>query len=160
MRKGREIIGFAVCILIPLAAGAIGALFTTPTIPDWYAGLIKPALTPPAWIFGPVWTLLYVLMGIAVFLVWRRGLGAPGAKGAVEIFFVQLVLNAAWSAVFFGSRSPAAALIVIVALWGAIAAAINRFARISRPAAWLLAPYILWVSFAAYLNLAIYLLNR
>ncbi|MCL4403898.1 tryptophan-rich sensory protein [Patescibacteria group bacterium] len=168
MRKGREIIGFAVCILIPLAAGAIGALFTTPAIPDWYAALAKPALTPPAWVFGPVWTLLYVLMGIAVFLVWRRGLGAPGAKGAVEIFFVQLVLNAAWSAVFFGSTSLTIngfnnigiAFIEIIFLWLSIIWTIFRFSKVSPPAAWLLAPYILWVSFAAYLNLAIYLLNR
>ena len=166
MGTGRKIIGFAACILIPLAAGAIGALFTTPAIPVWYAALTKPALTPPAWVFGPVWTLLYVLMGVALFLVWfssakaTEGQALGDKEKATRVFFVQLILNIAWSAVFFGAHSPAAALLVIAALWGAIAAAINRFAKVSRPAAWLLTPYILWVTFASYLNLAIYLLNR
>jgi tryptophan-rich sensory protein len=122
--------------------------------------LNKPSWQPPAWLFGPVWTLLYVLMGIALYLVWRAGLAAKGVKLALAIFFVQLVLNALWSFAFFGAESPLAGLVVIVALWAMIAATIAAFAPVSRAAAALLVPYILWVSFATVLNAAIYLLNR
>ena len=160
MGTGRKIIGFAVCVLIPLAAGAIGALFTTPAIPVWYAALTKPALTPPAWVFGPVWTLLYVLMGIALFLIWDNRTVTGGRRPAFRAFFVQIILNVAWSAVFFGSHAMLAGFIVIAALWLSIIWTIFRFSKVSPAAAWLLAPYILWVSFASYLNLAIYLLNR
>ena len=155
-----QAIKLAASLVLCLLAGFIGSIFTTPKIGGWYAGLNKPSWQPPAWLFGPVWTLLYVLMGIALYLVWRAGLAAKGVKLALAIFFVQLVLNALWSFAFFGAESPLAGLVVIVALWAMIAATIAAFAPVSRAAAVLLVPYILWVSFATILNAAIYLLNR
>ncbi|HVO76700.1 MAG TPA: TspO/MBR family protein, partial [Candidatus Bathyarchaeia archaeon] len=112
------------------------------------------------WVFGPVWTLLYILMGIALYLVWRKGLAARGVKIALFIFFLQLVLNAFWSFAFFGAESPLAGLVVIVALWAMIMATIASFAPVSRAAAALLIPYILWVSFATVLNASLWALNR
>lgn len=125
----------------------------------WYATLAKPALNPPSWVFGPVWTTLFALMGIAAFLVWRKGTHRRNIKIALGIFGVQLALNTLWSILFFGMQNPGVALVEITLLWLAIVATIIAFARISRPAAWLLAPYILWVSFAAYLNYAIWAVN-
>lgn len=148
-----------VALAISQLAGIIGAIFTTPAIDGWYAGIVKPALNPPSWIFGPVWTTLFVLMGIAAFLVWRKGLERRDVKIALGIFLGQLVLNTLWSIIFFGMQSPGAAFIEIIFLWLAILATIVTFAKISRPAAWLLVPYILWVSFASYLNYAIWMLN-
>jgi len=155
-----DAIRLAASIVLCMLAGFIGSLFTTPKVPGWYAGLEKPPFNPPAWLFGPVWTALYILMGIALFLVWRKGLAARGVRIALIVFLAQLVLNALWSFAFFGAESPLAGLIVIVALWGMIAATMAVFAPLSRAAAVLLAPYILWVSFAAILNASIYLLNR
>ena len=155
-----QAIKLAASLVLCLLAGFIGSIFTTPKIGGWYAGLNKPSWQPPAWLFGPVWTLLYVLMGIALYLVWRTGLAAKGVKLAIALFLVQLVLNALWSFAFFGAESPLAGLVVIVALWAMIAATIAAFAPVSRAAAALLVPYILWVSFATVLNAAIYLLNR
>ena len=140
-------------------AGIIGSVFTTPSIAGWYAGVVKPALNPPAWVFGPVWTTLFALMGIAAFLVWKKGLDRRDVKIALGIFLGQLVLNTLWSIIFFGLHSPGGALIEIVFLWLAILATIIAFAKISKPAAWLLVPYILWVSFAGYLNYSIWQLN-
>ncbi|MDO8581755.1 MAG: TspO/MBR family protein [bacterium] len=148
-----------IAIVISELAGVIGAVFTTPSIPTWYAGLARPSFSPPNWIFGPVWTTLFALMGIAAFLVWRRGLGEPGVKRALIIFDVQLVFNLLWSIIFFGLHNPGGALIEIIILWLAILTTIIAFAKISRPAAWLLVPYILWVSFAGYLNYAIWMIN-
>ncbi len=138
------------------AAGIIGSIFTAPSIPTWYATLAKPALNPPAWVFAPVWTTLFALMGIAAFLVWKKGLNSRDVKVALGIFIVQLELNTLWSIIFFGLHSPGGALTEIVFLWLAIIATIAAFAKVSRAAAWLLLPYILWVSFAMYLNYAIY----
>lgn len=140
-------------------AGIIGAVFTTSSIPTWYADLARPEFAPPNWIFGPVWTTLYALMGVALFLVWRAGWERRDVKIAIGIFVGQLILNTLWSIIFFGLRSPGAAFIEIVFLWLAILATIIAFAKISHKAAWLLAPYILWVTFAAYLNFAIWSLN-
>ena len=150
---------FAVAILVPQAAGGIGALFTAPEIGRWYASLTWPAYTPPDWAFGPVWTVLFLLMGIAAFLVWRKGLTDGRVQVALAAFIIQLVLNTLLSFLFFGMHSPALALIEIVLLWIAIAATIFFFYRISRPAAYLLAPYTLWVTFAAYLNYQFWILN-
>lgn len=147
-------------IALVQVAGFIGAIFTMDAIPTWYKGLIRPDLAPPNWVFGPVWTTLYVLMGIALFLVWRRRGESKGVKVALVSFAVQLVLNVLWSVIFFGLRSPGLALIEITLLWIAIAVNIAMFSRVSKPAAWLLVPYIAWVSFAAYLNSAIWVLNR
>lgn len=140
-------------------AGIIGSVFTTPSIPGWYSGIIKPDFNPPEWVFGPVWTTLFALMGIAAFLVWKKGLDRRDVKIALGIFMGQLVLNTLWSIIFFGFKSPGVAFVEIIFLWLAILATIIAFAKISKPAAWLLVPYILWVSFAAYLNYSIYALN-
>ena len=148
-----------IAVLVSEFAGVIGSIFTISAIPAWYATLAKPALNPPSWLFGPVWTTLYLLMGIAAFLVWRKGWNNKGVKAALSLFGVQLILNALWSIIFFGLHSPAWALIEIIAMWIAIVSTIAVFAKISRSAAWLLAPYILWVSFALYLNYAIWRLN-
>lgn len=146
-------------IAVSELAGVIGGVFTFSAIPAWYSGLARPAFGPPAWLFGPVWTILYALMGIAAFLVWKNGWKKKEVKIALLLFGIQLSLNTLWSIIFFGLRSPGGAFIEIMFLWLAILATIIAFARISRPAAWLLAPYILWVSFAAYLNYAIWTLN-
>ena len=125
---------------------------------EWYAGLTKPALTPPGWVFGPVWTLLYAMMGVAVWLVWKQG-GSGAAAGALTLFFLQLGLNTMWSYLFFGLKNPGLALLNIVALWLAILATLIAFSRHSRLAGNLLLPYLLWVSFALYLNLQVWRLN-
>ncbi len=141
-------------------AGILGALFTRAAIPAWYAGLQKPQFTPPNWLFGPMWISLYLLMAVAAYLVWQKGLAAKGVRAALTVFLIQLLLNALWSPVFFGLRSPLAGAVIIVLLWLAILAAIVAFAKISPLAAWLLVPYILWVTLASALNISIYILNR
>jgi benzodiazapine receptor len=145
-------IKLAASVVLSLLAGFIGSFFTTSKIAGWYAGINKPSFTPPDWLFAPVWTALY--------LVWRKGLATKGVKVAIAVFFAQLVLNALWSYAFFGAESPLAGLVVIVGLWAMIVASIAAFAPISAIAAWLLVPYILWVSFATVLNASIYFLNR
>jgi tryptophan-rich sensory protein len=150
----------AASVALPLAAGFIGSIFTSKSVGTWYPALKKPAFNPPSAVFGPVWTALYVMMGIALFVVWRKGTADPRVRVGLVLFGVQLALNALWSAAFFGARSPLAAAVVIVALWAAILATILAFARVSHLAAGLLVPYILWVSFAAVLNFSIYFLNK
>jgi len=157
-----------VAIVVSELAGIIDSVFTTPSITGWYAGIVKPALNPPAWVFGPVWTTLFLMMGISAWLVWRE-LDSGSEAGmtekkkrvniALSIFLGQLVLNTLWSVIFFGLHSQGGALIEIVFLWFAILATIIAFAKISKLAAWLLVPYILWMSFAVYLNYAIWVLN-
>jgi translocator protein len=149
------IISLAAC----LGAGFIGSFFTAGAIPTWYAALNKPAFNPPSWIFAPVWTTLYVMMGIAAYLVWRKGLSAPGVKLALTGFVIQLILNVVWSLIFFNWHSPGYAFIEIIALWLSIALTLVYFYQVSKPAAWLLVPYILWVSFASFLNYVIWRLN-
>ncbi len=148
-----------IAVVISELAGALGSIFTISAIPNWYAGLVKPALNPPSWVFGPAWTTLYALMGIAAFLVWKEGWGRREVKAALAVFGLQFFLNAIWSIIFFGLQSPFWAFVDIIALWLAILWTIVAFYRISKPAAYLLLPYILWVSFAAYLNASIWLLN-
>lgn len=159
MKYMSNIFKLVIAIGVSLSAGAIGSVFTASAIPTWYVDLVKPALNPPSWVFGPVWTVLYLLMGIAAFLIWKKNLNRRDVKMALGIFVVQLVLNALWSIIFFGLHSPGGALVEIVFLWLAILATIIAFAKISQPAAWLLVPYIVWVSFAVYLNYAIWTLN-
>ncbi|MDP2598324.1 MAG: TspO/MBR family protein [Candidatus Liptonbacteria bacterium] len=158
--KFNNTIKLIVSIAISEAAGVIGSLFTTSAIPIWYADLQKPALNPPGWIFGPVWTILYLLMGISLFLVWRRGTENKDARTAIVLFAAQLILNAFWTIIFFGLHNPALAFVEIVVLLAAIIWTTVLFYKISRVAGILLLPYILWVSFAAYLNFAIWQLNR
>ena len=146
----------AICISVPLLIGFIGALFTTPAIPSWYAGLNKPVFSPPNWIFGPVWTLLYVLMGVSLYIAWQKELSR---KSAV-LFSAQLFLNLMWSVIFFGMKSPLYAFFEIILLWAAILLTILDFRKVSKNAALLLIPYIVWVSFAAILNFYIWVLNQ
>jgi len=149
----------AIAIVVAGLAGAIGSVFTVSAIPNWYAGLVKPALNPPSWVFGPAWTTLYALMGIAAFLIWKSGWDKKEVKKALGVFGIQLVLNALWSIIFFGLHSPGWALVDIIALWFAIVWTMVVFYKISKPAAYLLVPYILWVSFVSYLNYSIWMLN-
>lgn len=141
------------------AIGSVGTIFTIPSIPTWYATLVRPSIAPPNWIFGPVWTTLFALMGIAIYIIWRKGLDRKDVQMALGIFAGQFVLNVLWSVLFFGLHNPAWSLVGIIVLWIAILATIISFWRISRTAAWLLVPYIAWVSFAAYLNFQFWILN-
>jgi len=148
-----------VSIAICQVAGLIGSVFTAPSIPTWYATLKKPWFTPPNWVFAPVWLTLFLLMGIAVFLVWRKGLRDRRVKMALAVFTVQLIVNVLWSVVFFGFKSPLAGLIVIVILWVAILLTLLYFFKVSRLTGFLLVPYIAWVSLALALNTSILILN-
>jgi len=141
--------GDALALVLPLAVGFIGTVPTARAIPTWYRTLDKPEWNPPDAVFGPVWTTLYLLMGIALVLVRQAG---EDTRRAELVFGIQLALNTAWSFVFFGSRDPRGGLAVIVLLWSAILATIVEFGRIRPAAAVLLAPYLAWVSFASVLN--------
>lgn len=154
-----------IAIAVSELAGIIGSVFTISAIPAWYVGLVKPALNPPAWVFGPAWTTLYALMGVAAFLVWSSYANATEDKKkqikvALGVFGIQLFLNAIWSTIFFGLQSPGWALVNIILLWLAIVWTMVVFYRIAKPAAYFLIPYILWVSFAGYLNYSIVALNQ
>ena len=140
-------------------AGLIGSIFTTPSIPTWYAALQKPLFTPPNWLFAPAWITLYLLMGISASLVWQRGLDNRQNRMALIIFLVQLILNILWSIVFFGFESPLSGIVVIVLLWIAILVTMLKFLRLSKLAVFLFIPYIGWVTFAAILNISIFILN-
>lgn len=150
------LVGF---ILLSQLAGLIGSLFTAPSVDTWYTTLQKPSFTPPGWLFAPVWTVLYILMGISVFLVWLKGWKSSLARRALGIFFIQLILNAVWSVLFFGLKLPLVAFGEIVLLWGTIGMMIFNFHKVSRWAAYLQIPYILWVTFAAVLNFSLWTLN-
>lgn len=141
-------------------AGVIGSIFTVPNIPTWYANLSKPEWSPPNWLFGPVWISLYALMGIAAWLVWRRRAEASTlARTTLWLYGLQLVANVTWSWLFFGWRRPDWGLAVILVLTVLIAVTMYYFQRVDKRAAWLLAPYLLWVCFASFLNFAIWQLN-
>jgi len=142
-----------------LSAGAIGSIFNIAAIPTWYVTLNKPFFSPPNWIFAPVWTALFIMMGASLYLVWKEGFGKVDVKKGVHIFSIQLVLNLLWSAVFFGLKAPLAAFIEIIALWVFIWLTIKQFKKVSKTAAWLLVPYLCWVSFATLLTLSIWVLN-
>ncbi|QQG46550.1 MAG: tryptophan-rich sensory protein [Candidatus Niyogibacteria bacterium] len=165
-----NILKLTIAIAVSELAGVIGSFFTVSSIPNWYAGLVKPALNPPAWVFGPAWTMLYALMGISLFLIWKINPSEARVgerRRAVTLFFIQLFLNAIWSIIFFGLHGSTWltinnlgwALVDIILLWLAIVWTMVVFYKISRPAAYLLVPYLLWVSFAMYLNYAIWALN-
>jgi len=154
-----EIPKLIMSIVICQAAGIAGSFFTASSVESWYPQLIKPAFTPPGWAIGLIWIILFTLMGVSLFLVWREGFDHPLIKSALVIFSAQLIANVLWSLAFFGLRSPLAGIVVIAVLWVLILLTMVRFWPISRAATLLLAPYILWVSFAAFLNYNIWRLN-
>lgn len=139
--------------------GLLGTPFTITAIPSWYATLNKPFFSPPNWLFGPVWTLLYFLMGVSFYLIWKQDTNKKKVKSAIQIFFVQLILNLIWSPVFFGLKSPELGLLIITPMWAYIIITIKKFYPLSKVSAYLLIPYLLWVSFATILNAAIAILN-
>jgi len=144
---------FLLCVLITEGAGIIGSFFTTPSIKNWYLNtLIKPVFNPPSWIFAPVWTLLFLLMGIALYLVWTK-------KNNLFWFWIQLILNIVWSIIFFGLHLPLIAFYEIIVLWLATFITIIKFWRLNKTAGILLIPYLLWVTFASFLNFSIARLN-
>jgi len=149
-----------ISIIICQSVGLIGALFTRSALAQWYVTLKKPWFTPPNWLFAPVWSILYALMGMAVFLVWRKSRLIPGVKAALGVFMIQLILNMFWPIVFFGQRSIPGGFVIIVFLWLAIIWTIRAFWPISKLSAVLLLPYIAWVSFAMVLNYALFTLNQ
>ena len=156
MTRTQSILGFVGWLVVCFAAAGIGSLFP---IGPWYESLVKPAWNPPNWLFGPAWTLLYTLMAVAAWLVWRNH-GFRGATVPLTLFVVQLALNAGWSWLFFGLHQPGVAFAEIILLWAAILATIILFWRLKRLAGILLMPYLLWVSFAAVLNYTVWQLNR
>jgi len=158
-QKLSDTIKLLVSLATCFVAGFIGSLTTRAAIPSWYSLLQKPFFTPPNWLFAPMWFLLYVLMGISAFLVWRKGIKEFRVREGLIIFLIQLLLNMLWSYAFFGLKSPLWGIIVIVPLWTAILLTMINFYRVSKTASFLLIPYILWVSYATVLNFSIYLLN-
>ncbi|MBI5046044.1 MAG: tryptophan-rich sensory protein [Candidatus Niyogibacteria bacterium] len=167
MIEKSDFVKFSAAIMVSELSGALGSAFAGPVTSDWYAGLVKPAFTPSDWIFGPVWITFYALMGAAAFLVWKRGFSRHKedatiwhkTKVALAAFGIQLVFNALWSILFFGLQSPFWALADVAILWLSIVWMIWAFDRVYRFAAALMLPYLFWVSFAAYLNYAIWMLN-
>ena len=148
-----------ISLALPLLAGFLGSFFTAPAVTTWYAELIKPSFNPPSWIFGPMWTTLYILIGISVYLVWQQVNKNKKARTALWLFWIHLFFNAIWSIIFFGLQSPAWAFLDILILLALIVVLIVLFARINKSAALLLIPYLLWVSFASVLNYSIWILN-
>jgi tryptophan-rich sensory protein len=149
LRRGLALVGF---IVITFCA----PLLSVGSMPgEWYAALIKPEWNPPAWLFGPAWTLLYTLMAVAAWLVWKR----VGFSRPLAFYFVQLALNAAWTPIFFGAHQLGWALAEIVVLWTAILTTLLSFRRVSPAAGWLFVPYLAWVSFATFLNFTLWRLN-
>ena len=146
-------------IVLPQLVGILSGLASVSGTREWYSTLVKPSFTPPSWVFGPAWTLLYFMMGISLYLVWRKNLSQTGVKVALVFFLIQLGLNAIWSPLFFGMHAPGLALIDILLLWCAIAVTIYLFFGQSKTAGALLLPYWAWVSFAALLNYSFWRLN-
>jgi tryptophan-rich sensory protein len=149
-----------VAISIPLLVGSLSGVATARGVQDWYPSLAKPSFNPPAWVFGPVWTLLYVLMGVAAYLVLQKGQDKDLVRAGLIMFTLQLILNGLWSVLFFGMRLPGVAFAEIIILWVSIAVTAALFWRSVPTAGLLLAPYLAWVSFAAVLNGSIWILNR
>ena len=148
-----------VFIIVCLLVGGLGSVFTSPAILTWYVTLNKPIFSPPNFLFAPVWTTLYVLMGVAAYFVWKAGWEKKEVRTALYLFALQLFLNGIWSPVFFSLQAPLPALIILLLLWLTLLLVIIKFRRISVAAAWLMLPYILWVTFAAVLNYSIVVLN-
>lgn len=157
--KRNDILKLASTILLCETAGIIGSFSTAASVKSWYPTLMKPDFNPPSWLFGPVWVTLYAMMGVALFLVWKKGIKKDPGRFAFWFFIVHLFVNASWSLIFFGLQSPLFALVVIAVLWQMIAVLLYHFYRINKIAGLLLVPYFLWVSFATVLNSFIWTLN-
>lgn len=155
-----DTVKLVISIATPLAVGGLSGFATARGVANWYPTLTKPSFNPPAWVFGPAWTLLYIMMGVAAFLVWRKGLEVDGVKIALTVFGIQLALNGLWSILFFGMQAPGLALAEIIVLWIAIGATTVLFWRVVPAAGALLLPYWGWVSFATVLNASLWWLNR
>ena len=155
-----RILLFIICLGLPLLVGFGGSYFTDTGEGTWYTSIQKPSWNPPGWVFGPVWTTLYILMGISLFLVWKQPGNSAMKRTAIVVFFIQLALNFAWSFIFFDQHEIGWATVEIAVLWIAILVTIILFSKISRLAACLLVPYLLWVSFASALTYTIYSMNE
>lgn len=153
-------IRLGIALVIPLVVGGVSGYSTAQGVRDWYPTLIKPSFNPPAWVFGPVWTVLYLMMGVAAFLVWQKGWENGPVRVALALFAVQLILNGLWSVLFFGIRAPGLAFVEILLLWLSIGGTVVLFWRVTPGAGILLLPYQAWVTFAAVLNGSIWWLNR
>ena len=154
-----NIIKLLISVVTCLTAGFLSSFFMRDSLGTWYVYLKKPFFTPPSWVFAPAWTILYILMGVSAFLVWKHGFENKKIKTALYVFLAQLVLNMSWTFAFFGMQSTLSGLVVIVMLWIAIAVTIFLFYKIARVSGFLLLPYIAWVSFALLLNVSIFYLN-
>jgi tryptophan-rich sensory protein len=155
-----KVLKYISAVFICLLAGGVGTLFTVSAISTWYAALNKPFFSPPNWLFGPVWTILYILMGVSIAIIWSKGLKSKKVRDAVCLFGVQLLLNAIWTPIFFGAKNLFISLIVIGLMWIFILKTILAFGEINKTASFLLYPYIAWVSFASILNFSVWLLNK
>jgi tryptophan-rich sensory protein len=158
--KKQNYIKLFVSIVVAQLAGIIGSLYTSNSISTWYKTLVRPEIAPPNWVFGPVWTTLYMLMGISAYIIWSKGYSDKKVKLALTVYFGQLLLNTLWSILFFGLQDIRSAFIEIIALWIMIALNVFLFGKISKTAGYLLIPYLLWVSFASYLNYLFMILNN
>ncbi len=156
---GKQILTFVIAVGICLLVGYIGSYYTTPEIPTWYASLQKPDINPPSWVFAPVWTVLYIMMGISLYLILQSNLKSQDVQFGLILFIFQLLVNIGWSFFFFGLHSTFFGFLAIVLLWAVLLCTIIQVWRFSIPAAVLLLPYFIWVSFAGYLNYAILVLN-
>ena len=156
---GARILLFILSVGVCFVAAGLGSYFTGLSVGTWYATLAKPPIAPPGWLIGAIWTVLYLLMGISLFLVLEGDRSSPDVRRGIGLFAVQLALNVVWSFLFFGLRSPSLAFLGIILLWASVAATLLQFLKISRPAGYLLVPYLIWVSFATVLNAWILVLN-
>jgi benzodiazapine receptor len=157
--RNRKTFNIVVAILICLAVGFLSGIVTAESVETWYRTLAKPSFNPPNWIFAPVWTVLYIMMGISAGLIYNKGIKRKEVVYALKFFLAQLILNGIWSILFFGFQSPFIAFVEVVFLWVVLLFTIIYFYRIHRPAAYLLVPYMLWISFASVLNFSIWILN-
>ena len=155
----KPIFKLIISIAIPLAVGGIAGIFTSSSVNGWFTTITKPSFNPPNWLFAPVWTALYIMMGIAFFLIWKSDAATKIKNAAMGLFFLQLAFNFLWSFIFFYAHQPGWALVDILLMWLAILCTIIYFTKISAIATWLMVPYICWVSFATVLNYAIWKLN-
>jgi tryptophan-rich sensory protein len=155
-----KLLKFIIAELVCFGAAALGVVFTVSAIPTWYSTLNKPFFSPPNWLFGPAWTILYFLMGAALYRVWTKGFKSKKVRDGIKLFAVQLILNAIWSPVFFGAKELMLSLIIIIFMWIFILKTIIAFAKIDKISSYLLYPYLAWVSFATVLNFSVWFLNR